>query len=151
MGCCNKKQKSETLLDFEKNIRNQIAFDNSYTSNMYPKESQKITKNDFDNIKLIGKGSFGKVLLVRKKSNQKLYAMKVLEKSLIKNQGQEVHTKTERTLLEKIDHPFIAKLHFAFQSTERLYIITEFMQGGDYFYLLRRERRFSELSFILVK
>ena len=144
MGCCNKKPNRESLLDIDKNLKNQSIFDNSYTSNLYPIKQQKITKDDFEQIKLIGKGSFGKVLLVRKKLNQKLYAMKVLEKSLIKNQGQEVHTKTERTLLEKIDHPFIAKLHYAFQSTERLYIITEFMQGGDYFYLLRRERRFSE-------
>jgi serine/threonine protein kinase len=103
-----------------------------------------ISKKDFEELKLIGKGSYGKVLLVRRKSTEKLYAMKIMEKSLIKLNRQEDHTMTERAILENLDHPFIVKLYFAFQSSMRLYLITEFMQGGDYFYHLRRERRFPE-------
>jgi serine/threonine protein kinase len=82
--------------------------------------------------------------LVKKKNNDKLYAMKVLKKSVIKLNNQEDHTKTERKILEKIDHPFIVSLHYAFQDEKKLYLVTEFMQGGELFYHLRRERVFKE-------
>jgi serine/threonine protein kinase len=117
---------------------------NSRISTREDEKRGSISKSEFQELKLIGKGSYGKVILVRKKLNEKLYAMKIMEKTLIKLNKQEDHTMTERAMLEKIDHPFIVKLYYAFQSSQRLYLITEFMQGGDYFYHLRRERRFSE-------
>jgi serum/glucocorticoid-regulated kinase 2 len=64
---------------------------------------------------VIGKGSFGKVTLVRGKSDQRLYAMKVLSKSAVVDRKQVEHTRTERRILSRINHPFIVKLHFAFQ------------------------------------
>jgi serum/glucocorticoid-regulated kinase 2 len=136
--CC-KKSKQITLLDLNISSRTGSGFN---TALLPP--PIKVNRKDFDELKLLGKGSYGKVLLVRKKDNQKLYAMKVLEKSLIKDEGQEEHTLVERFLLEKVVHPFIVSLHYAFQSKERLYLITEFMQGGDYFYLLRRHVKFPE-------
>ena len=102
--------------------------------------SSSISREDFDEIKLLGRGSFGKVLLVRYKNNGKLYAMKVLKKSVIKRKREEVHTKTERKILEQINHPFIMSLYFAFQDDKKLYLITEFMQGGELFYHLHREK-----------
>ena len=105
--------------------------------------SSSISREDFDEIKLLGRGSFGKVLLVRYKNNGKLYAMKVLKKSVIKRKREEVHTKTERKILEQINHPFIMSLYFAFQDDKKLYLITEFMQGGELFYHLHREKYFS--------
>jgi serine/threonine protein kinase len=145
---CNKKLQHEMKDSLDNSMNTMVS---TYSSNKTVASERKgtnsslsISKNDFIEIKLIGKGSYGKVLLVKKKSNDKLYAMKILEKSLIKLNRQEDHTKTERDILEKIEHPFIVKLYYAFQSSMRLYLITEFMQGGDYFYHLRRERKFSE-------
>ena len=103
----------------------------------------KVVRGDFDEMKVLGKGSFGKVLLVRYKSNQKLYAMKILKKAVIMKNKEETHTKTERNLLAKINHPFIVSLYFAFQDEKKLYLITEFMQGGELFYHLHREKFFS--------
>ena len=79
---------------------------------------------DFQIIKVIGRGSFGKVYLVRKKDNGTIYAMKTLKKDTIIRKNQMNNTKgklfinyislVERTILEKLNHPFIVKLHFAF-------------------------------------
>ena len=74
----------------------------------------KISKADFTMIKVIGKGSYGKVLLVKKKDSGKLYAMKVLKKTFIRQKKQIKNTMTERKILERINHPFIVKMNFAF-------------------------------------
>jgi serine/threonine protein kinase len=70
--------------------------------------------------------------------------MKVLKKYRLFKTNQIYHTKTEREILEKINHPFIVKLHFAFQTDEKLYLVTEFMQGGELFFHLKKEKIFNE-------
>jgi serine/threonine protein kinase len=64
--------------------------------------------------KVLGRGSFGKVMLVSYKKNSELYAMKILRKDMIEKRNQTLHTKNERTILENVKHPFIVQLHFAF-------------------------------------
>jgi hypothetical protein len=80
----------------------------------------KVNIDDFELVRVIGKGSFGKVTLVRKKADNKLYAMKVLAKQNIIKRKQVEHTKTERNVLGKLNHPFIVKLHYAFQTEVKL-------------------------------
>ena len=104
----------------------------------------KLTFHDFEKLKVLGKGSFGEVLLVKLKANGKFYAMKILTKKNVKLRRQEVHTKTERDLMVKINCPFIVNIKFAFQDAVSLYIITEFMQGGEMFFHLHKEKKFSE-------
>jgi serine/threonine protein kinase len=70
--------------------------------------------------------------------------MKILLKEQLKQTNQILHTKSEREILEKINHPFIIKLIFAFQNPEKLFIVTEYMCGGEIFYHLRKEGKFSE-------
>ena len=72
--------------------------------------------DDFEILKVIGKGSFGKVFQVKKVGEDEIYAMKVLNKSVIKKKNQIEHTKTERNILGKIDHPFIVGMKYAFQT-----------------------------------
>jgi len=103
----------------------------------------KLTFHDFEKLKVLGKGSFGEVLLVRLKANNKYYAMKILTKKNVKLRHQESHTKAERDLMVKINCPFIVSIKFAFQDAVNLYIITEFMQGGEMFFHLHKERKFS--------
>lgn len=77
-----------------------------------------VTLSDFDRIKVLGKGSFGKVLLVEKVDTGTRYAMKVLKKNKLRRQKQIERTKTERSVLEICDHhPFIMSMYYAFQVT----------------------------------
>ena len=130
MGCCEKKRNQ--LIDKEK--AQEIG------EILYP----KLNYNDFEPLKLLGTGTFGRVLLVRFKSNNQLYAMKILMKSRIKSTHQEEHTKAERDLMVQIDNPFLLNIKFAFQDETKLYIVSNFMQGGDMFYHLHFESKFSE-------
>merc|ERR1712059_73586 len=98
------------------------------------KASAKLTIEDFQLIKVIGKGSFGKVVLVRLKGRDKLYAMKILDKRSIVQRNQVKHTNTERRVLGKISHPFIVRLHYAFQSRTRLHFVLDYCSGGELFF-----------------
>ena len=91
---------------------------------------------------MLGTGSFGRVLLVRKKNNNNLYAMKILLKSDLKQKHQEEHTKTERDLMVKLNSPFIMNIKYSFQDQIQLYIVTEFMQGGDMYFHLHEKGKF---------
>jgi len=93
---------------------------------------------------VIGKGSFGKVMQVRKKDDGKIYAMKVLRKEAIIARKQVTHTKAEKSILQKIQHPFIVQLHFAFQTKDKLYMILDYINGGELFFHLKKEGRFQE-------
>jgi hypothetical protein len=106
----------------------------------------KVSIDDFDLVKVIGKGSFGKVTLVRKKTDKKLYAMKVLNKADIVKRKQVEHTRTERRVLGSINHPFIVRLHYAFQTEEKLYFVLDYAAGGELFFHLSRLKKFPEAT-----
>jgi len=108
------------------------------------KEPLKVTVSDFQQLKVIGRGGFGRVLLVKKKDNGQYYAMKILKKSSIVNRGEVTHTRTEKSVLARIDHPFLAKLYWSFQTEEHLYFIMDFINGGELFFHLSIEKKFSE-------
>eukprot|EP00347_Sterkiella_histriomuscorum_P005331 403357021 len=110
------------------------------------KKKGKISKEDFNIISLIGTGSYGKVFLVRKIDTQKIYAMKVLTKSFVRKYKQVKHTWTERKVLEKIIHPFIVKLKYAFQSPKKLFLVMEYCAGGELFFYLSKIGRFKQRS-----
>jgi protein-serine/threonine kinase len=99
---------------------------------------------DYVFIKVIGKGNFGKVVLVKSRVDEKYYALKCLKKKeLIKKECVEL-IKTEKRVLKKICHPFIIKLHHAFQTHDKLYMLFEYINGGDLFFHLNNCIRFSE-------
>jgi len=105
---------------------------------------KRVGVDDFKQLKVIGRGGFGRVLLVKKKDTGKFYAMKVLKKSAIVARGEIEHTRTEKSVMSKIDHPFLAKLYWSFQTDENLYFIMDFVNGGELFHHLTKEKRFSE-------
>ncbi|KAG0263545.1 serine/threonine protein kinase psk1 [Mortierella polycephala] len=105
----------------------------------------KMSPDDFKFLKVIGRGAYGKVYLVRHISTNALYAMKVLKKASIIVHAKDTEcTMSERKILEAIRHPFIVKLHYAFQTDHRLYLILEYASGGELFTHLAAERMFSE-------
>ncbi|XP_054653438.1 ribosomal protein S6 kinase alpha-1 isoform X4 [Dunckerocampus dactyliophorus] len=103
--------------------------------------SEKADASHFELLKVLGQGSFGKVFLVRKVTppdDNQLYAMKVLKKATLKVRDR-VRTKMERNILADVNHPFIVKLHYAFQTEGKLYLILDFLRGGDLFTRLSKE------------
>ena len=88
------------------------------------KPKLKLSYSDFEPLKLIGRGSFGEVILVRLKVNKKLYAMKIFDKEELKKRRQQIHTKTERDLMVKINCPFIVNIKSAFQSFSSHFIFS---------------------------
>lgn len=106
------------------------------------KESKPLSMDDFDLLKVIGKGSFGKVMQVRKKDTGKIYALKSIRKAHIVNKMEVTHTLAEKFVLSRVSSPFIVPLKFAFQSSEKLYLVLSFINGGELFYHLQKARRF---------
>lgn len=113
-------------------------------SDDFKEDMKPVRLKDFALLKVIGKGSFGKVMLVRKRENNKIYAMKVLQKDNVIKRNQVEHTKTERSVLGQIIHPFIVTLRFAFQTKRKLYFVMDYCPGGELFFHLGRAGRFSE-------
>jgi len=105
---------------------------------------EKVSVEDFDLLTLIGKGSFGKVMQVKKKDTGKIYAMKVLDKKHILEHNEVEHTLAEKHILQQIHHPFLVNLNFSFQTEDKLYFILDFVNGGELFFHLQREKKFSE-------
>ena len=103
-------------------------------------KQSKVKLEDFNIIRLIGVGSYGKVYVATKNSSKKLYAIKVLNKEKINNKTQKNSINTERTVLAKLNHPFIMKLNYAFQTRKSLYFITQFMHGGELNYHIYKEK-----------
>jgi len=102
----------------------------------------KLKIEDFELLKVVGKGSFGKVMQVRKKDTSRIYALKTIRKAHIISRSEVTHTLAERSVLAQINNPFIVPLKFTFQSPEKLYFVLAFVNGGELFHHLQKEQRF---------
>ncbi|XP_071117717.1 cAMP-dependent protein kinase catalytic subunit alpha-like isoform X3 [Haliotis cracherodii] len=100
--------------------------------------------DDFDRIKTLGTGSFGRVMLVQHKATRNYLAMKILDKQKVVKLKQVEHTLNEKKILNAIDFPFLVKLEYSFKDNTNLYMVLEFVSGGEMFSHLRRIGRFSE-------
>ncbi|WVR04665.1 hypothetical protein IAU60_001676 [Kwoniella sp. DSM 27419] len=109
-----------------------------------PAGGQPLTIDSFELLKVIGKGSFGKVMQVRKRDTLRIYALKTIRKAHIVSRSEVTHTLAERTVLAQVNCPFIVPLKFSFQSTEKLYLVLAFVNGGELFHHLQREGKFNE-------
>uniref|UniRef100_A0A8C6V5K5 Uncharacterized protein n=1 Tax=Neogobius melanostomus TaxID=47308 RepID=A0A8C6V5K5_9GOBI len=108
-------------------------------------ETALMKPSDFNYLKLIGKGSFGKVLLARHRTRGGYYAVKVLEKDFIVKRKEQRHVMVERSVLLKgLEHPFLVGLHFSFQTPNTLYFVLDYVNGGELFFHLQREGSFPE-------
>jgi protein-serine/threonine kinase len=163
LNICNNCQRENDLIEKQNIAKNNSSyiFDSSkHLISREPKQNSsksikkksnknkynKVKLEDFQFIRLIGVGSYGKIYVASKKSSNKLYAIKILNKKNIYNQNERQNIKTERTVLAKLNHPFIMKLYYAFQTRESLYFITQFMYGGELNYHIYKEKNnyFSE-------
>ena len=104
----------------------------------------KLTYNDFSPIKVIGKGAFGEVRLVQKKDTGHIYAMKILRKKDMLLKEQVAHVRAERDILAEAENQWVVKMFYSFQDSRNLYLVMEFLPGGDMMTLLIKKDTFSE-------
>lgn len=110
-----------------------------------PKAQNGFSIDDFDLIRVIGRGSYAKVLLVRLNRTQKLYAMKVIKKELVCDEEDIDWVQTEKHVFETAsNHPFLVGLHSCFQTPTRLFFVIEYINGGDLMFHMQRQRKLPE-------
>ncbi|KAH0536876.1 cAMP-dependent protein kinase catalytic subunit [Glutinoglossum americanum] len=108
----------------------------------------KYALNDFAIQRTLGTGSFGRVHLVQSRHNQRFYAVKVLKKQQVVKMKQVEHTNDERAMLQKVKHPFLITLWGTFQDSKNLYMVMDFIEGGELFSLLRKSQvRMSDFNY----
>lgn len=149
-------ERNQRRLDLEHKLTTEEAGSseerkNRQLQNLGKKESQflrlrrtKLSLEDFITVKVIGKGAFGEVRLVQKKDTGKIYAMKTLLKSEMYKKDQLAHVKAERDVLAGSDSPWVVSLYYSFQDSQYLYLIMEFLPGGDLMTMLIRWQIFTE-------
>ena len=124
---------------------NSVNINNSYNPNKFnTKLIEHLSPKDFICLAKLGEGSFGIVYLVEKINTKEKYAMKVLNKEKIIDQNIIRYAITERNIMSNINHPFLVKLKYAFQTSYNLFLITEYCPNGDLSQQLNHEKRFKE-------
>ena len=108
------------------------------------KDIKKVTLNDFKILKVIGRGTFGKVCLVQYKLTKKYYAMKIMRKNVILENGQVTNTLLEKNILQNLNYQFLVGMDFCFQTQERIYFVMNFIRGGELFKHLTNCKFFPE-------
>lgn len=124
-------------------------FNNNYANNddqiVNTENSSQYSINDFNLLRVIGRGSYAKVLMVELKKTKRIYAMKVIKKSLVRDDEDIDWVQAEKHVFEiATNYPFLVGLHSCFQSSSRLFFIIEFVRGGDLMYHMQRQRRLPE-------
>lgn len=104
--------------------------------------SGKYCLTDFQILRTLGTGSFGRVHLVRSNHNGRFYALKVLKKQTIVKLKQVEHTNDERRMLSVVSHPFLIRMWGTFQDAEQVFMVMDYIEGGELFSLLRKSQRF---------
>ena len=126
-------------LNLENNIKSSNQKDNKKDSEesgtifSKDKDIKKVTLNDFKMIKVIGRGTFGKVCLAQYKKTKKYYAMKILKKNVILEHDQIKNILLEKKILENLNYQFLVGMDFCFQTQERIYFVMNFIRGGELF------------------
>ncbi|KAM3141821.1 hypothetical protein pb186bvf_006143 [Paramecium bursaria] len=107
-------------------------------------QGDKINIDHFKLLTMIGKGSYAKVVLVKKIDTKQIYALKILKKKNIEKRKQEEHILVERNVLIQVQHPFIIRMYYCFHSEEKLFFALEYCPGGELFNLLQKRKVFTE-------
>nr|XP_055054956.1 ribosomal protein S6 kinase alpha-1 [Misgurnus anguillicaudatus] len=140
------ENEDESMIEDDAPVQDEGSVKEINITHVVKEGSEKADARQFELRKVLGQGSFGKVFLVKKIMGPdagQLYAMKVLKKATLKVRDR-VRTKMERDILVEVNHPFIVKLHYAFQTEGKLYLILDFLRGGDLFTRLSKEVMFTE-------
>lgn len=107
-------------------------------------KADQVGFGSFEQLSVIGKGSYAKVVLCKKQGSQQLYAMKVLKKKHIQKTRQQSQVMAERNILARVQHPFVVQMHWSFQTQHKLFFVLDYCPGGELFGLLSRRHRLTE-------
>ncbi|KAL8610401.1 RAC-gamma serine/threonine-protein kinase [Nucella lapillus] len=143
MFCVDSPEEREEWIQAIRSVSDNLKVTEE-TGSDFHKSKKKVSLNDFDFLKVLGKGTFGKVILCKEKSTSHLYAIKILKKAVIIAKEEVAHTLTENRVLQNTNHPFLTQLKYSFQTPDRLCFVMEYVNGGELFFHLSRERVFSE-------
>uniref|UniRef100_A0A1D1YK16 non-specific serine/threonine protein kinase n=1 Tax=Anthurium amnicola TaxID=1678845 RepID=A0A1D1YK16_9ARAE len=141
VDCVSSESEAEAESEKQANVE---TADSACKEAAKPEKVEGVGLEDFEVLKVVGQGAFGKVFQVRKKGTSEIYAMKVMRKDKIMEKNHAEYMKAERDILTKIDHPFIVQLRYSFQTKYRLYLVLDFINGGHLFFQLYRHIMFSE-------
>ena len=124
-------------MDSNKDLKNILNIHNGDSNDDLAKKGSKygedeVCLDDFEILAVLGRGGFGKVMAVQHKRTKEIFAMKTLKKHELQRRKQVERTQTERNILAQIRNPFIVRLYFAFQSDTKLYMVMDFVQGGEF-------------------
>jgi len=108
------------------------------------KDSERVGLHTFTAIRLLGKGSFGEVFLVQHKATKKHYALKVLSKQKVFAQNLMKYVYAERNVQSMLTHPFVVRMHSAFQTQHKLFLVLDYCPGGDLGHILQLEKKFTK-------
>ena len=128
-------------IEIPKNPENIIHSSKLIKQNYY---NNIVNKNYFDFLYIIGRGGFGKVWKVKLKKTNEYFALKEMSKMKIIDRRSEISIMSEKTLLSKLNNPFIVNMYFTFQDFSNLYLVMDLLTGGDLRYHLAKKKRFSE-------
>ncbi|PRW45661.1 serine threonine- kinase 2 19-like isoform A [Chlorella sorokiniana] len=105
---------------------------------------RRLGPNDFEMLRIVGQGAFGKVFQVRKRDTSEIFAMKVMRKDRILERDHKDYVRAERDVLTSVLHPYIVTLRYSFQTPKKLYLVLDFINGGHLFFQLYRQGTFDE-------
>ncbi|KAF6143018.1 hypothetical protein GIB67_041086 [Kingdonia uniflora] len=139
---CSTQGKREELVkaSIDEDVVQNLA--DQFDNDVFKKSA--IGLEDFEVMKVVGQGSFGKVFQVKKKGTLEVYAMKVVRKDKIMEKNHVEYMKAERDIMTKLDHPYIVQLRYSFQTKYRLYLVLDFVNGGHLFFQLYHHGLFRE-------
>nr|SJL35507.1 ribosomal protein S6 kinase [Solanum tuberosum] len=135
---------AEDSLELIENVIEQTIKEDQELSVNDSAKGGTVCLEDFEVMKVVGQGAFGKVFQVQKKGTSDIYAMKVMRKDKIMEKNHAEYMKAERDILTKIDHPFVVQLRYSFQTKYRLYLVLDFINGGHLFFQLYKQGLFRE-------
>ena len=114
------------------------------TETIFSNNNDVVNENSFEILKLLGKGSYGKVFLVEKKDDKQLFALKVINKIDVINKNSFENLKSEKLIMQKVKHPFVVNLEYCFASPSHVFFAMQFKEGGELYRHLRRHVTFPE-------